>query len=134
MLSGQDGYSRDLLSYGSTSNVIMAGVNLHPSKRLDLGANLVLTSSKAELDPFSLAVPDFVARVPTMIYDFSQTPGYSKLDTSRVDGELNAAYHVSDAFRVFGSWRYVDFTDDSPYLYDTTGSVQILTMAMGWTF
>jgi len=123
-----------LLSYGSSSDVIMAGVSLHPSKRLDLGVHLVWTSSKAELDPFSLAAPDYVARVPSMIYDFSQTPSYSRLDTSRVDGQLEATYHVSDAFRVFGSWRYADFQDDAPYLYDTTGSVQFLTLAGGWTF
>jgi hypothetical protein len=133
-MSGQDGSARDVLGYESSNHVVTAGLNVHPSDKLDLGFQLAWVSSQASLDPFSLAAPEFTARVPRMIEDFSQTPSYSDLDVQQIDGSLNAKYLVSDSIWVRGAYRYIDYADDAPYLYDTSGRNHLFTAALGWIF
>ena len=31
-------------------------------------------------------------------------------------------------------YKYIDFTDDAPYLYDTSGTVHVATVTAGWSF
>jgi len=69
-----------------------------------------------------------------MIEDFSQTQTYSDLDVQQIDGSLNAKYLVSDSIWVRGAYHYIDYADDAPYLYDTTGRNHLFTAALGWIF
>ncbi|MCP4896907.1 MAG: hypothetical protein GY906_08015 [bacterium] len=133
-MGGQDGFSRDMLSYNIDNNVLMGGINIKPSDTFKLGLNLTWTKSEAALDPFDLPADDYVAITPTMFYDFSRSHTYSDLDTTRVDAEVTAKWKLGDAFWLYGAWRYADFQDDAPYMYDTTGSVSFYTLAAGWSF
>jgi hypothetical protein len=133
-MGGQDGFSRNLLSYNADSNVLMGGLKVHPAENFTLGIHLTQTSSDAGLDPFDLPADEYVARTPTMIYDFSMTHTYSDLDMSRLEAEIDAKWKLSDAFWLYGAWRFADFDDDAPYMYDTTGSVDFYTLALGWSF
>ncbi len=133
-MGGQAGFSRDLLAYSTESNVLMGGFTVHPNDRWDLGLHLVWTSSEAGLAPFDLPADDYVAITPPAVFDFSETHTYSDLDTTRIDGEVSAKYQINDEFRLYGAWRYADFSDDAPYLYDTSGSFTMYTFALGWTF
>jgi hypothetical protein len=133
-MGGQDGYSRDLLTYNEEANTLLGGIKIHPTTRWDLGLSLSYTSAEAGLDPFGLPADDYVATHPQMAFDFSKTYTYSDLDVSRLDGDLMIKYKLSDAMWLRFSWSYVDYTDDAPYLYDTGGSVQWATLAAGWYF
>jgi hypothetical protein len=31
-------------------------------------------------------------------------------------------------------YHYIDYTDDAPYLYDTSGTYQYVAGALGWVF
>ena len=31
-------------------------------------------------------------------------------------------------------YQYLDYQDNAPYLYDTTGSVDIYNLGVGWSF
>jgi len=133
-MAGQDGFARDLLGYDSTSNTVMAGLRIHPNDRWDLGFNLTWTTSEAGLDPFSLTAPEYVETHPSMAFDFSESHTYSDLDTSRIDAEFDATYHFNKTFRVNLGFRYADFSDDAPYLYDTSGTMTLYTASLGWSF
>lgn len=112
----------------------MAGLRLKPADNWELGLGLTWISSKAGLDPFSLPAPDYVATHPAMSYDFSLSNTYSDLDTSRIEAELDATYHINRTFRINAGYRYADFSDDAPYLYDTSGSISLYLLALGWSF
>lgn len=133
-MGGQDGYARDLLGYDSTSNVLMVGVTVKPSETFDMGLSLTWTASEAALDPFALPADDYVATHPPTSYDFSETHTYSDLDTSRLDLQVDGRYHFNKAFWLNAAFRYADFSDDAPYLYDTSGSLSLYTVALGWKF
>jgi hypothetical protein len=133
-MGGQDGSARDLLNYDSTSNTLMAGIRTRPSERLELGLNLNWTESEAGLDPFDLPADDYVATHPTMAYDFSIAHTYSDLDLSRLDGQLDATYTINEELRMSFEYRYIDFTDDDPYLYDLSGALDVYTFVLGWSF
>jgi hypothetical protein len=132
-MGGQDGYSRDLLSYNEEANTLLGGFKVHPGS-WEVGLYLSYTSAEAGLDPFDLSAPDYVATHPPTAYDFSSTHTYSDLDVSRLDGDATIKYKFSDAMWVRFNWRYVDYSDDAPYLEDTTGTVQWATLAVGWYF
>lgn len=36
-MGGQDGYSRDLLTYDEEANTLLGGIKIHPAGRWDLG-------------------------------------------------------------------------------------------------
>ncbi len=133
-MGGQDGYAIDRLSYGSTTNTLMAGVHFSPTERWDLGLDLTWSSSDGKIDPFDLPADDYVATHPSTMFDFSQTPEYSELDVSRWDVSLLANFHINKGFYIGGRYRYAKFDDKQPYLYDTTGSINVLTGYLGWTF
>jgi predicted porin len=133
-MGGQDGYARDPLSYDSASHIIMAGLTLKPADKLKLGLNLTWTESEAALAPFDLSAPDYVATHPSTQYDFSQTHTYSDLDLSRLEASVKAGYKFSPNMSLYLKYRYADFDDDAPYLYDTSGSIDIYTAAVSWSF
>ncbi len=133
-MGGQDGFSRDMLTYESANDVLMDGLHIRPVENLTLGLNLTWTQSDAKIDPFDLHANDYVARTPTMTYDFALSNTYSSLDMTRVDAEIDAKWKLNDSFWMYATWRYADFQDDDPYMYDTTGSVDFYTFAIGWSF
>lgn len=75
-----------------------------------------------------------MATHPQSAFNFTSTNTYSDLDVSRIDGDLMVKFKFSDDFWMRFNWRYVDYTDDAPYLYDTSGTAQWATIAAGWYF
>ena len=112
----------------------MGGVRFSPNDHWDLGLNLTWTSSDAKMDSFDLSADDYAATHPSTVWDFSQTPGYSKIDVSRIDVDFTVNYHINKTFFVGGRYRYADYDDNHPYLYDTSGTINILYGYLGWTF
>ena len=80
------------------------------------------------------ASPEFLARVTGMSYDFTATPTFSDLDSTNVDVLADATYRVNDRVFVRGAYRYLDYTDDAPYLYDTSGKNNLVYLSLGWAF
>ena len=112
----------------------MAGVRFDPTEHWELGLDLTWSSSDGKIDPFSLPAPDYVATHPSTMFDFSQTPEYSEIDISRIDLALLVNFHISKEFYVGGRYRYAKYDDKQPYLYDTTGSFNMLSAYLGWVF
>ena len=112
----------------------MAGFRVHPNENWDLGLNVTWTTSDAGLDPFALPAPDYVATHPSTVFDFSRTNTYSDLDVTRIDAEFDATYHFNKTFRVNLGIRYADYSDDEPYLYDTSGTMTLYSASVGWRF
>ena len=133
-MGGQDGFSRNMLNYTEESNTLMAGLKVHPGDRWDLGFNLGYTASEGGLDPFELPADDYVAITPTMSYDFSKTNTYSNIDVDRFNFDAMFKYKFTDDLWMRLWYQYVDFGDKDPYLYDTSGAVQWLTVSAGWYF
>lgn len=75
-----------------------------------------------------------MATHPSMLYDCSLSNTYSDLDISRLDASPDVRHHFAKSLWLDGRYRYADFTDDAPYLYDGSGSVSIYQMALGSSF
>lgn len=133
-MGGQDGFSRDLLSYSSDSDTLVAGLHLKPAPNLELHASLAYVQSSAGLDPFDLPAADYVAITPAMIYDFSIAHTYSDLDLTRTEGELGAKLRFGDGLWLRLNYLYLDYTDDAPYLYEADGRADFITAAFGIAF
>jgi len=133
-MGGQDGYARDPLSYDIGSDSLFAGLKFKPAERLSLGLSGGYTASDAAIRPFDLSAPDFVATHPATAFDFSQSHTYSDLDITRLDAEADVTYKVGEKSWLSLRYRYADLEDDAPYLYDTSGSFDLYTLAFGWTF
>jgi hypothetical protein len=127
--------SNAVTDYENTTHVVSAGVNLHPAAAFDLGVSLNWALARASMGRLGLvADPAFLAKVPVMNYDFAPTPSFSDLDTANVDVLADATYRVNSRVWVRGAYRYVDFDDEAPYLYDTAGSNNLVYLSLGWAF
>jgi hypothetical protein len=133
-MGGQDGYSRNMLSYSEESNNIMAGIKIRPGDRWDLGFNLAYTAAEGGLAPFDLPADDYVAITPPMSYDFSKSNTYSTIDITRFNLDAMLKYKFTDDLWMRLWYKVVDFDDQDPYLYDTSGMVQWATITAGWNF
>ncbi len=133
-MGGQDGYSRDLLDYNEEASSLLAGVSIHPTDRWRFGIDFGYTEAEAALDPFDLPADDYVAITPPTSYDFSRSHTYSDLDVDRLNLDATLKYTFNEAIWMRLWYRFVDYNDNAPFLYDTTGSVQWVSASVGWAF
>jgi hypothetical protein len=133
-MGGQDGFSRDLLDYNTESNNFMIGGKYFNDEKFEIGVDLSLMDASASLAPFDLSADDYVAITPPMSYDFSNTHTYSDLDVSRIDAEAWAKIWINPKMWLRLRYHFVDYTDDAPYLYDTSGTFQYASAAFGFFF
>ncbi len=112
----------------------MAGVNVRPAQPVTISLVASYTESDFAMDPMTLNGGDFAAHHDLQPYDYSLTHTFSDLDVSRFDGSAELRWQLSKMFSVRGLYRYVDYQDDAPYLYDTTGKVQIVSGGFGLVF
>ncbi len=120
------------VDYETETTTLVGGVSLRPNDRFDLYINAAWNQSEASMLPWDIDVDAFPSG--SMIYDYTQVYTYSDLDTSRVELGVEASYRFNDRFWLRGEYRWLDFTDDAPYLYDTTGSASFYHLGLGWTF
>ena len=133
-MGGQDGFSRDLLSYNETASSLMAGIHLKPFERWNFNVYGVYIQSEAALDPFDLPADDYVAITPSMSYDFSIAHTYTDIDLTRFEGGVEAKFSFTDSFWARANWRFIDYQDDAPALENLTGRIDFITAALGWAF
>jgi hypothetical protein len=127
--------ANSVTDYETKTHVVSAGFNLHPAPQFDLGVSLNWALARASMGRLGLAAsPEFLARVTGMSYDFTATPTFSDLDSTNVDLLADATYRVNDRVFVRGAYRYLDYTDDVPYLYDTSGKNNLVYLSLGWAF
>ncbi len=135
MLSGQFGSAISQLEYESTSDTLSAGLTYKPSTRVELGVDGVWNDADAAIESFDFSVPaEFLAANPNMSYDFAVTYLNSDLDVSRFELGVHGRFDVAESLGIIAGYRYLDFEDDAPYLYDTSGSVSLYSLGVGWTF
>ena len=82
----------------------------------------------------SPAVPSPFDPNSAQYYNFSQTNTYSDLDTEFWEARLYGRYYVMRSLYLTAGYQYLDYQDNAPYLYDTTGSVDIYNLGVGWSF
>jgi hypothetical protein len=123
-----------MLNYTSESNTLMAGLKFQKKDKMELGVDLSWMQAEAGLAPFDLSADDYVATHPPMSYDFSTSHTYSDLDSTRIDTDVWAKFWFKTNFWLRLRYHYVDYQDDAPYLYDTSGSYQYAAAALGWVF
>jgi len=75
----------------------------------------------------------FAANKPNQSYDFTNTYLASDLDSTRFQVGVNARYHFKPAVWVSGEYTYIDYQDDASYLYNTTGTVDVYSLSVGWS-
>jgi len=127
--------ANSVTDYESKTHVVSAGFNVHPAPQFDLGVSLNWALARASMGRVGLSAdPAFLAKVVGMDYNFTSTPSFSDLDTTNVDFLADATYRVSQSVFVRGSYRYVDYSDDAPYLYDTSGKNNLVYLGLGWAF
>jgi len=78
--------------------------------------------------------PGFSTLNPVQSYDFSQAYGYSNLDTSRFEIGTDATFRFTPRFYMTGAYRYLEYNDDEPVLVDSTGSIDLYSLGLGWKF
>lgn len=114
-------------------HTVLGGIAWRPADRFELGFDAVLSEGDASLDPFDFDLPEGYSN-PNQSYDFTQTHLQSDLDFTRIELGVRLSYQASEMLSVYGGYRYLDYEDDAPYLYDTSGEVSFYSAGVAWTF
>lgn len=135
-MTGQFGSSRSLVNYETTSNTLSGGFNFKVASSFTLFANAVYNDADGSMDPFTISVtPDFnLDAKPNQNFDFSQTYLWSDLEISRTELEIGGTYDFSTALFITGAYRYIDLSDDAPYLVDVSGEADFYALSVGYRF
>ena len=124
-----------MVTFNSTFQTLLAGFKVKPTDPLEIGIDLAWNTAEAAMDPFRFLEGElFAAEKPFQSYDFSQTYSHSDLDTTFLEAALEGSYRFNDRMYLSLGYRYLDYQDDAPYLYDTSGSVQFYRLGLGWYF
>jgi hypothetical protein len=116
-------------------NTVVGGVKIKPSDSFHLSIDVARSTAEAEFDSFRMPTAEaWAASKPNQTYDFSQTYLNSDLDTTFFEAGIKGRFQVKEGLSVIGSYRYLDFEDDAPYLGDATGSVDYYGLGLGWSF
>lgn len=108
---------------------------MHATESFKWGVNLAWNSATAGLDPFRmLRGEQWSASKPNQWFNFTETHNYSDLDTERWVGKIFGQYYFNPEFWLWFGYTYQDFSDNAPYLYDTTGSADTFGARLGWSF
>ncbi len=118
-----------------TSNIGMGGLKFKVTEGIKLGLDLAYVDATAGMDQFRfLRAEEWAAPKPNQDFDLSQVHTYSDFDTTRFESNLWAKFSVFRSAFIYADWRYVDFKDDAPYLYDTSGEISWYSLSLGWSF
>ena len=97
---------------------------------MEISVDGVWNDADAALEAFDFGVTPF----GFMSYDFSLTHTNSDLDVSRLELGIHGRFAVGEQASIVAGYRWADFEDDAPYLYDTSGSVSIYSLGVAWSF
>jgi len=124
-----------LVNYRTEINTLLGGVVLKPSEAFWLRLDLAWNESEASFGPFNMQRgEEFAANKPNQSFDFTRTFLNSDISTERIESSLQARYHFRADRWLSGGWRYIDFDDRAPYLFDGTGSVDYYSLSFGLSF
>ena len=113
----------------------MGGLKFKVTEAIKLGFDLAYVDSTASMDSFRfLKAEEWAASKPVQNFDMHLVDTYSDLDTSRFESDLWAKFGFGKALFLYADWRYVDYADNAPYLYDTSGEISWYTLSLGWSF
>ena len=102
---------------------------------LTLKLDLALNHAQASLASFRFpAGEEFAALRPNQNFDFSLTHTYSDLDTRFIEAGIEARYDVRQDLYLTVGYRHLDFDDNAPYLGDDSGTVEFVSLGVGWAF
>ena len=94
-----------------------------------------MNTAEAALDPYTMPLGEaYSVNRPNQWYDFSRSSTFSDLDTTFQEIALKAKHRVNERTYLTGGYRYLDYEDDAPYLYNTSGSVSFYSLGIGWLF
>ena len=134
-MSGQLGSAASQIEYETNNNTLTAGFAYKPSDKVEIGVDGVWNDADAAIEAFDFTVPaEFLAANVNMSYDFTSTYLNSDLDVSRFELGVHGRFDVADKVGIIAGYRYLDLEDDAPYLYDTSGSVSLYSLGVGWIF
>ncbi|MEW6337414.1 MAG: hypothetical protein ACOY3Y_21540 [Acidobacteriota bacterium] len=67
-------------------------------------------------------------------YDLSEVHTYSDLDSTMWDVTAHADLKLTSSLWGTASYTRLDYQDDAPYVENQTGSLDIVQVALRWTF
>lgn len=113
----------------------MGGLKFKVTDVFKFGFDLAYVNATAGMSQFRFTTAEqWAAPKPNQNYDMSRVHTYSDLDTTRFESDLWAKFTFFKSAFLYADWRYVDYTDDAPFLYDTSGSIDYWNVGLGMTF
>ena len=124
------------MDFDIENNVYFLSTNVKPSDKVYFSLSLSMVDSTAGMNAIHFAPisTEAAERLPHGDYDFTEVNTYSDLDISKLELTGHLGINLSDTVGLTFGFLYDDYSDDDPYLVDTTGTVYWAWAGIRFTF
>jgi len=113
---------------------VVAGIGYRPTDFMGFNLDLGHTRSDAGMTPFDFYDAAFFADHGDALISMGRTHSYSDLDVEYNTVHFGFRYDFTPDVWLLADYDYADYSDDDPYLHDTSGRVHYYTLAVGIRF
>ncbi len=118
-------------------HTLLLGADFAATEKLKFNGGLIFNWSKSEMD--NLSASYYEGKDPAAFgYDhsiaFSVWEDNSDQKIKEIEYYLGCSYDVNDMMSVNFNASYTDYSDDEPYLYDTTGDIFLVNAGLTFRF
>lgn len=111
------------------------GSNVRLGERLKVGLDASYIVTDEGMNQLLMGVPaDVLARLKFSSYDLDQLHTYSDLDSRQWDVSLRGEARLTPKLSGVASYSFLDYDDSSPYLEDLTGTLNLLSVGLKYSF
>jgi hypothetical protein len=125
-----------MAGYDDKTTSAWAGVQLFPSARAEVFANVAWNRAKATITDFAYDGGEFTAQLVGLDYALQSATmaGFSDLQFDRVGVNGGVNYRVTNPLVINVSFDFGTFDDKQPWLFSTTGRYFQLFGGVTWLF
>ena len=125
------------MEYNTDVHTLLLSADFEASEKLKFNGGVIFNWGQAEMENLSAAY--FEGKQPaTFGYDhelaFAVWEDNSDLDIEEIEYFLGCTYDFNERLTINLNASYTDYSDDEPYLYDTSGDLLLVNAGLTFRF
>ncbi|MBN2810185.1 MAG: hypothetical protein JXR80_11890 [Deltaproteobacteria bacterium] len=125
------------MEYKTDVHTLLFSADFAPTEKLKFNGGVIFNWGKAEMDNLSAAYTEGTSPA-AFGYDhalaFAVWEDNSDLDIDEIEYYLGCSYDFNERLTLNLNASYTDYSDDEPYLYDTSGDLLLVNAGLTFRF
>ena len=125
------------MEYNTDVHTLLLSADFEASEKLRFNGGIIFNWGEAEMDNLSAAYNE---GTPPVNFGFDHALAFavwednSDLDIEEIEYYLGCTYDFNERLTINLNASYTDYSDDEPYLYDTSGDLLLVNAGLTFRF